>query len=181
MFDRKERRMGFTVAKIVDVADGPQKDQFTVGSRTEATSLDDLDPIYQQLLDEPVTAVLAVMGADGRANLTPVWFGRSSDKVLLNFAEHRKKTGWIRNNPELTILLMNPTNPYHWISLKVTVEKEVKEDHPDEGHLATETIDAAWTKYAGADPPYGLRDPSMNERRVLFICRVDRVATFGRP
>jgi nitroimidazol reductase NimA-like FMN-containing flavoprotein (pyridoxamine 5'-phosphate oxidase superfamily) len=173
--------MGFTVAKILDVADGVQEGQFTVGARSEMSSLDDLDPIYQQLLDEPVTAVLAVTGGDGRANLTPVWFGRSSDKVLLNFAEHRKKTGWVRGNPQLTILLMNPANPYHWISLHVTVEKEITEDDPAEGHLATETIDAAWTKYAGAEPPYGLRDPSLDERRVLFICRVDRVATFGRP
>jgi PPOX class probable F420-dependent enzyme len=173
--------MGFPVAKILDVADGVQKDQFTVGDRSEVSSLDDLEPIYQQLLDEPVTAVLAVTGSDGRANLTPVWFGHSSDKVLLNFAEHRKKTEWIRRNPQLTILLMNPANAYHWISLKVTVEKEIREDDPAEGHLATETIDAAWTKYTGAEPPYGLRDPSMDERRVLFICRIDRVATFGRP
>lgn len=173
--------MSFTVAKFLDVADGIQKDQFTVGSRIEAESLDELDPIYKQLLDEPVTAVLAVSGGDGRPNLTPVWFGRSSDKVLLNFAVHRKKTEWIRRNPQLTILLMNPSNPYHWISLKVTVEKEILEDDPVEGHLATETIDAAWTKYSGAEPPYGLRDPSMDERRVLFICKVDRVATFGRP
>ena len=173
--------MGFTVAKFLDVADGVQKDQFTVGSRSEVSSLDDLDPIYQQLLDEPITAILAVQGGDGRTNLTPVWFGHSSDKVLLNFAEHRKKTGWIRAHPQLTILLLNPANPYHWISLKVTVEKEVKEDDPTEGHLATETIDAAWTKYTGAEPPYGLRDPSIDERRVLFICRIDRVATFGRP
>ena len=64
--------MGFTVANILDVADGVQKDQFTVASRTEVSSLDDLDPIYQQLLDEPVTAILAVTGGDGRANLTPV-------------------------------------------------------------------------------------------------------------
>src|SRR4249920_3170643 len=132
--------MSFTVAKVLDVADGVQPDQFTVGSYSEVSSFDDLDPIYQQLLDEPVTAVLAVKGGDGRANLTPVWFGHSADKVLLNFAEHRRKTEWIRNDPQLTILLMNPNNPYHWIRLKVTVEKEIKEDDPAEGHLATETI-----------------------------------------
>jgi hypothetical protein len=26
-----------------------------------------------------------------------------------------------------------------------------------------------------------LRDPSIDERRVLFVCGVDRVATFGKP
>ncbi len=173
--------MSFTVAKVLDVAQGVQKDQFMVGSRDEHDSLEDLDPTYRQLLDEPVTAVIAVMGGDGRPWLTPVWFNYTGDKVLLNLAEHRRKTEWIRRNPQITVLLMNPENPYHWLSIKATAEREIHEDDPAEGRRATETIDQAWTKYTGSAPPYGLRDPAMDERRVLFECRVDRVATFGQP
>ena len=29
--------------------------------------------------------------------------------------------------------------------------------------------------------PYGLRDPKIDEKRVLFACRIDRIATFGEP
>lgn len=173
--------MGFTVAKVLDVAEGLQEGQFMVGSRTEVDQLDQLDPIYAQLLDEPVTAVLAVMGDEGRPNLTPVWFGYRGDHVLLNFADHRKKTEWIRRDPRVTILLMNPQNPYHWLSIKATVDNEIHEDDPEHGHHATRTIDEAWTKYTGNEPPYGLRDPSRDERRVLFECTVDRVAVFGKP
>jgi PPOX class probable F420-dependent enzyme len=173
--------VSFTVARVLDVAQGVQKDQFTVASREERSSLEDLDPIYRQLLDEPVTAVIAVMGGDGRPWLTPVWFNYTGDKVLLNLAEHRRKTDWIRRNPQVTILLMNPKNPYHWLSIKATAEREIHEDDPVEGARATATIDQAWTKYTGSEPPYGLRDPAMDERRVLFECRVDRVATFGQP
>jgi PPOX class probable F420-dependent enzyme len=173
--------VSFKVAKVLDVANGVQEDQFTVVSREEKESLDDLDPVYRQLLDKPVTAVIAVMGDDGRPWLTPVWFNYAGSTVLLNLAEHRRKTGCIRRNPQVTMLLLNPENPYHWISVKATVEREVKEDDPAEGHRATETIDQSWTKYTGAEPPYGLRDPSMDERRVLFECRVDSVAVFGRP
>jgi len=35
--------------------------------------------------------------------------------------------------------------------------------------------------YTGNEPPYALRDPSMDERRVLFELEVVKVATFGRP
>ncbi|NBU97803.1 MAG: PPOX class F420-dependent oxidoreductase, partial [Spirochaetia bacterium] len=35
-------------------------------------------------------------------------------------------------------------------------------------------------KYVNADV-YPLRDPSIDERRVLFICKVDNIATFGQP
>jgi len=173
--------VSFKVAKVLDVAQGVQEDQFTVVSREEKESLEDLDPVYRQLLDEPVTAVIAVMGGDGRPWLTPVWFNYGGDKVLLNLAEHRRKTEWVRGNPQVTMLLMNPKNAYHWVSIKATEEREVHEDDRVEGHRATETIDQAWTKYTGAEPPYGLRDPAMDERRVLFECRVDSVAVFGQP
>jgi len=173
--------MSFTVTKVQDVAQGVVENQFMVVGREQKQSLNDLDPEYRQLLDDPVTAVIAVMGPDGRPWLTPVWFNYDGEKVLLNLAEHRKKTPAIRNNPQVTILLMNPQNPYHWLTIKATAELEIHEDDPDEGHRATETIDQSWTKYVGAEPPYGLRDPTFNERRVLFECRVDRVATFGKP
>ena len=173
--------MSFTVANIRDVADGVQEGQFMVGSREEKQSLADLDPVYRQLLDEPVTAVIAVMGSDGRPNLTPVWFNYEGDTVLVNLAEHRGKTGWMRRDPRVTLLLVNPKNPYHWVSIKATAQREIHEDDPVEGRRATETIDQAWIKYTGSQPPYGLRDPGMDERRVLFECKVDRVATFGRP
>ena len=173
--------MAIRLSRMLDVSEGVQPGQFGVGDREEIDSLDDLDPVYKRLLDEPVTAVLAVMAGDGRPNLTPVWFGYEGDHVILNFAEHRKKTEWVRRDPRVTILLMNPENPYHWVSLRATVDREVHEDDPAEGHLATETIDAAWTKYTGNPPPYGLRDPSKDERRVMFACAVERVAVFGKP
>src|SRR6266567_4176448 len=141
-----EGAVSFTVARFLDVSQGVQENQFTVGSREEKKSLEELDPVYRQLLDKPVTAVIAVMGGDGRPWLTPVWFNYEGGKVLLN-----------------------------------TAEREIHEDDPTHGQRAVDTIDQAWTKYSGNQPPYGLRDPGMNERRVLFECRVDRVATFGQP
>lgn len=173
--------MSFKIAKFLDVAEGTQPNQFGIGGYGSAGTLDDLDPIYRQLLDEPVTAVLAVMGGDGRPRMTPVWFDYASDTIFLNLAAHRRKVGWVRINPELTFLLMNPKNPYHWISIRATVVGEIHEDDPVHGHRAAEQVDRIWTKYTGNEPPYGLRDPSINERRILFECRVDGVATFGRP
>ncbi|MPY91901.1 MAG: hypothetical protein GEV08_02220 [Acidimicrobiia bacterium] len=173
--------MAITVSKFLDVAEGLQPDQFTVGSHDRVTSLDDLDPSYKVLLDSNVTSVVAVMGSDGRPNLTPMWFDYSGDKVLVNAASHRKKVAWARKTPTLTILLLNPANPYHWVSIKCTVEREVSEDDPDEGARVTAQLDRIWTKYTGNEPPYGLRDPARDERRVLFECRVEKVATFGQP
>ncbi|MGH1481342.1 MAG: pyridoxamine 5'-phosphate oxidase family protein [Geminicoccales bacterium] len=173
--------MSVTVAKFLDVANGLQANQFAIGDRYTVNSISDLDETYKQLMDKPIPVVMAVIGGDGRPNLTPMWFDYEGDKVLVNAAEHRKKTGWIRKTPEITLLLLNPENMYHWMSLKVTVEREISEDDPRDGKWVTEQLNRIWKKYTGNDGDYGLRDPSLNERRVLFECRVDRIATFGQP
>ena len=173
--------MSITVAKFRDVADGIQPGQFMIGDREPVASLADLDPVYKRLLDEPVTAIIAVTGADGQPNLTPVWFDYEGDIVLLNLATHRRKVDWLRQAPHATFLLMNPENAYHWLSLKTVVRREVSEDDAVEGRRVTDQLDRIWVKYTGNEPPYALRDPSMDERRVLFELEVVRVATFGRP
>jgi PPOX class probable F420-dependent enzyme len=173
--------MSIRVAKFLDVASGLQPRQFSVGSRYEIASLDDLDPTYKQLLDRPIACVLAVISGDGRPNLTPMWFDYEGDKVLINLATHRGKYPWIRKNPQLTLLLVNPDNAYHWVSIRCTANEELSEDDPAVGERVTAQLDRIWTKYTQQPPPYGLRDPSIDERRALFVCDVERVATFGQP
>ena len=173
--------MTITVARFLDVADGVRPGQFTIGDHASISSLTDLDPHYRRLLDEPVTAIVSVTGGDGRSNLTPVWFDYEGDTVLLNLATHRRKVGWLRAAPQATFLLMNPENSYHWISIKCAVNREISEDDPVEGARVTAQLDKIWTKYTGNEPPYALRDPSMDERRVLFELSVEKIATFGRP
>ena len=172
--------MPIPLFSFVDVAEGLKENQFGIGGRTTISSLEDLDPIYRQLLDDPVTAVVSVIAPDGRPSLTPMWFDYSGDQVLINVAEHRKKTAWIQENPEISLILVNPANPYHWVSMKVTKINELHEDGPD-GPRVSAQVDKIWRKYTGDDGAYGLRDPSLDERRILMECRVDKVSTFGQP
>ena len=60
------------------------------------------------------------------------------------------------------------------------MEREELEEG-ETGAKVTQQVDKIWQKYTGNEPPYGLRDPSIDEKRVLFVCRVDRIATFGKP
>lgn len=170
----------FVIANFRHVADGLQEGQFSVGERKQASGLADLDPIYKDLLDRPVTMTLGLIGPDGRPTLTPMWFDYEGDQVLVNTASHRLKCQWIRDNPRLTILLVNPDNPYHWLQIKCTVARELRE-WEDGGDFVTRQVDRIWTKYTGNEPPYGLRDPKIDEKRVLFFCDIDRIATFGKP
>jgi hypothetical protein len=173
--------MSMKLAVFRDVSAGTQPGQFAIGDRSTIASFQDLDPIYKRLMDEPVTQILGIVGPGGRANLTPMWFDYEGDQILVNCAAHRTKTGWIRQNPRLTSLLVNPANPYHWLSIKHTVAEEISEDDAARGASVTAHLDKIWTKYTQQPGPYGLRDPEINERRVLFRCNVDQIATFGKP
>jgi PPOX class probable F420-dependent enzyme len=173
--------MSITVAKVRDIAEGTQPGQFEVGAHEAVQSLDDLDPVYKQLIDQPVTAVIAVLGSTGRPNLTPVWFDYEGSTVLLNLATHRKKVEWLRANPQATFMLMNPQNAYHWMSIKATVTREISEDDPGESARVNAQLDKIFAKYTGNEGHYALRDPGKNERRVLFELAVDSIATFGHP
>jgi hypothetical protein len=68
----------------------------------------------------------------------------------------------------MTSLLVNPDNPYHWVQIKHSVDKELREWDPG-GEYVTRQLDRIWTKYTGNPPPYGLRDPKIDEKRVLFV------------
>src|SRR3954453_1416683 len=141
--------MSIKVARFLDVAEGTQPGQFTVGDHDAVQSLDGLDPIYKRLLDEPVTAVVAVISPSGRSNLTPVWFDYEGSTVLLNLATHRKKVEWLRANPQAPFLLMNPQNAYHWISIKATVTREISEDDPGQSARVNAQLDKIYAKYTG--------------------------------
>ena len=171
---------GITVANFRSVAHGLQPGQFAVGERRQIRGIDELDPVYRALLDRPITVTLGLVGPDGRVSMTPMWFDHQDGKVLVNTASHRPKCAWIRRHPRLTILIVNPENPYHWVQIKCSVEREMREWEPG-GEEVSAQLDRIWTKYTGKPGPYALRDPSIEERRVLFVCRVDRIATFGEP
>ena len=61
-----------------------------------------------------------------------------------------KKTDWIRTTPQVSILIMNPENMYHWMSLKVTVEREIHEDDPNEGEWVTQQLNRAFGRSTSA-------------------------------
>ena len=55
--------------------------------------MDDLDPVYQQLIDGPVTVTLATKASD-RVRLNAMWFEASPDRtrVHINTVKGRAKT-----------------------------------------------------------------------------------------
>lgn len=124
-----------------------------------------------------MTASVATQNQDGTSQLTPNWVNHDGTYLYLNTVRGRLKDRNLRVRPQVTIMLVNPKNPYHWITIHGQVEGIIDEDDRQQGHLATESIDALSQSYLGISP-YPLRAPG-GEIRVLFKVRPLRIQTFG--
>ena len=142
-------------------------------------SIDDLDPVYQQLIDGPVTVTLATQASD-RIQLNAMWFEASPDraKVHINTVKGRAKDRQLRANGAASVQAINPENPYHWVTVYGQVDDIIDESDPERGHLATESIDRLAKLYLDADE-YPLRVEG--EERSLFTLTPTKIVTFGQP
>jgi hypothetical protein len=145
----------------------------------EGSSIDDLDAVYQQLIDGPITVTLATQASD-RVQLNAMWFEASPDRtrVHINTVKGRAKDRQMRASGSVSINAINPANPYHWVTLYCDVDEVIDESDPERGHLATESIDRLAKLYLGADV-YPLRVEG--EERSLFTLTPTKIVTFGAP
>ncbi len=141
------------------------------------SSLADLGSVHRALLTEPVTATLATMNKNGHPQLTAIWVSDDGERIDLNTARGRLKERNLRARPDASLCLLDPNDPYHFMTINGTVDEIIEEDDPEQGHLATESIDALADKYMGTWP-YPLRNPK-GEVRVLFKLRPTKILTFG--
>ena len=72
--------------------------------------------------------------------------------------------------------IIDPSNPYRWLTLYGRSVEEIDEEDPERGHLATEPIDALAQLYVNQSP-YPFR--ALGEVRTLFLVEPTQVVTFG--
>jgi PPOX class probable F420-dependent enzyme len=80
---------------------------------------------HKDLLNAQV-AVLGTVGANGRPQLSAVWFLADGDTVKLSLSNTRQKTKNLIANPQASLLILDPANPYRYVELRG--EAEVTED-----------------------------------------------------
>ncbi len=162
--------------KIGEVISPGSDDAFSVNAQGEG-KISDLPEHHRRLLDDPHPAVMATINASGTIQLSPIWLMHDGENLLVNSARGRLKDRNLRARPQVSLCVVDPDNQYHYISIQGTVIEIVDEDHPEEGHRATSSIDAMAKAYMDADV-YPLRAPS-GEVRSLFVVRPDRLSTFN--
>lgn len=124
---------------------------------------------FRDLFEKKAFGQLATIMKDGGPQVTPVWVDFDGTYVRVNSAKGRIKDQNVRRNPNVSVSLQDPDNPYRYIGVRGKVV-EVTEDGAD-AH-----IDSLAKKYLGKDK-YPLRQPG--EVRVIYKIKPERVWTMG--
>jgi PPOX class probable F420-dependent enzyme len=105
---------------------------------------------------------------DGSPHTTVVWVDVDSDEVIFNTAVGRAKERYLRKDPRVSLIVVDPENSYRWVSVSGTAELST------EG--ADDEIDRLAKKYLGKDE-YPWR--SAEEQRINVRIRPERVDASG--
>lgn len=124
---------------------------------------------FRELFTTRAFANLGTVMADGTPQVTPVWFDFDGTYIRINTAKGRVKDKNMRRNPKVALAIMDPDNPYRYLSVRGKIA-EITEDGAD-NH-----IDALTKKYLGKDK-YPFRQPG--EVRVLYKIRPVRISSYG--
>jgi len=131
---------------------------------------------YADLVAGTVVPALATINDDGTIQLTPVWAGSDAETLLVNSAKGRRKDRNMRARPHATLMYLDPTNPYRYLQVVADVVEIIDESDPENGHLATETIDDFSERYRGIRPYQHRR---AGELRVLYRLLPTKVQASG--
>ncbi len=73
---------------------------------------------FYDLFERPVVVVLATVMPDGQPQVTPMWCDRHGDQIWVNSAIGRQKDRNMRARPQVTVLAVDPANPYRWLEVR---------------------------------------------------------------
>lgn len=130
---------------------------------------------HRDLIDGPIHVSFTTIMPDGQPQSSIVWCNSEGDRVLVNSAAGRQKDKNVRRDPRVTILSLDPTNPFRWIEIRGAVEEITEEG-------ALEHIDELARLYANAPSYYGHVTPAEQapkETRVMYKIKPVRVIAFG--
>ncbi|MCQ8833545.1 PPOX class F420-dependent oxidoreductase [Streptomyces malaysiensis] len=98
------------------------------------------------MLEKPNPAVIATIRSDGQPVSTATWYLWDDGRVLVNMDEGRKRLNHIRNDPRVTLTVIDEANWYNHISLIGRVV-EIEDDKDLAG------IDRLSRQYLGQEYP----------------------------
>lgn len=113
---------------------------------------------YLDLFSEEhkVFLFLATVNAKGIPQVTPVWFERDGEYILINTNEGRVKDRNMKQRPDIAMVLQDPNDPYRYLGMRGRVVS-----HTTDG--ADEHINKLSLRYDGK--PWKYRE---GQKRIIY-------------
>ncbi|MDY7081682.1 MAG: PPOX class F420-dependent oxidoreductase [Halobacteria archaeon] len=134
-------------------------------SHTEAKPIPDE---FQDLFERKSFANFVTLMPDGSPHVTPVWVDYDGEHVLINTAEGRRKERNISHDPRVAVSILDPENPYRYLSVRGEVAEMEKDG-------AVEHIDKLAQRYMDVEE-YPYKDQDEGDRVIVKI-RPEHVIT----
>ncbi len=77
---------------------------------------------HADLVENPNTAVLTTVGADGQPQSTAVWFLAEDGILKTSITTDRQKYKNLVRNPRATLFVIGPTSPFRTLEVRATVD-----------------------------------------------------------
>jgi PPOX class probable F420-dependent enzyme len=120
------------------------------------------------IAENPYVGTVTTLRKDGSPHATVVWVDAENGNISFNTAAGRAKERHLRNDPRLSLTVVDPQNTYQWVS--ITGHAELTTDGADQ------QIDRLAKKYLGQDE-YPWRSP--DEQRVSVKITPEKVDAYG--
>lgn len=123
---------------------------------------------FMDLFEKTTIAHLATAMPDGSPQVSPVWVSYDGQHVLVNSAKGRLKDRNMRARPSVALSILDPENPYRYLSVRGRVVEVTEEGAVDHIHQMAK-------KYMGVD-----RYPYLGEDvRVIYKIEPLHVHSMG--
>lgn len=128
---------------------------------------------HRDLLDRPIVVALVTVNPDGQPQATPVWIDYDGEHLYVNSAAGRQKVKNMLTRPQVTVLSIDPENPYRWLEVRGTITA-----HDDVNGV--DLINKLSLKYRGVEDYYSrMPDLRGKETRISFTITPKKVLTGG--
>lgn len=127
----------------------------------------------KDLLERPIVATLVTMMPDNHPQATPVWFNFDGKDIWVNTARGRQKDKNMTERPQVTLLVIDPDNPYRWMEVRGHITASTEEG-------AVEHISLLAKHYVGRDDYYSNQPEKRHqETRVIYKITPYKVLSNG--
>ena len=130
---------------------------------------------FRDVLDGPIIVTMVTVLPDGQPHASPVWCNFDGTHVLLNTTRGRQKEKNIKARPQVTLLAVDPTNPYRYLEVRGRVIEMTEEGAVD--HISE--LARLYTDHKTYYGDFAPAERRLEETRVLCKLQPTKVVAHG--